>query len=42
MRSGSVMNPQFWEALALAVPAGYLAALSVNAWLIGKEMKRCH
>jgi hypothetical protein len=42
VRSGSVFNPVFWEALALAVAAGYIAALPVNYWLIGKEMKRCH
>lgn len=42
VRSGSVGNPLFWEALAAAVPAGYIAALPVNAWLIGKQMKKCH
>jgi hypothetical protein len=42
IRSGSILNPLFWEALAIAVPAGYIAAFPVNFWLIGKEMKRCH
>jgi len=42
VRTGSVFNPLFWEALAAAVPAGYIAALPVNAWLIGKQMKKCH
>jgi hypothetical protein len=42
VRSGSVLNPLFWKALALAVPAGYIAALPVNAWLIGRELKKCH
>ncbi len=42
VRSGSLSNPLFWEALAAAVPAGYLAALPVNGWLIGKQLKRCH
>lgn len=42
IRSGSLDNPLFWEALAAAVPAGYVAALPVNAWLIGKQMKKCH
>ena len=42
VRSGSVTNPLFWEALLAAVPAGYIAAFPVNLWLIGKEMKRCH
>lgn len=42
VRSGSILNPQFWEALAFAVPAGYIAAFPINYWLIGKEMKKCH
>jgi hypothetical protein len=32
----------FWEALAVAVPAGYIAAFPVNAWLIKRELKKCH
>lgn len=27
VRSGSILNPQFWEALAFAVPAGYIAGV---------------
>jgi hypothetical protein len=42
VRSGSLGNLIFWEALAVAVPAGYIAALPVNAWLIRKQMKKCH
>lgn len=42
VRSGSIGNPLFWQALAAAVPAGYIAALPVNAWLIGRQMKKCH
>lgn len=42
MRSGSLLNPVFWQALAAAIPAGYVAALPVNALLISKQMKRCH
>jgi hypothetical protein len=42
VRSGSLGNPLFWEALAAAVPAGYIAALPVNAWLIGRQLKKCH
>jgi len=42
VRTGSIFNPRFWEALAVAVPAGFAAALPVNAWLIGKQMKNCH
>jgi hypothetical protein len=42
VRAGSIFNSLFWEALAVAVPAGYIAAFPVNFWLISKEMKRCH
>ena len=42
MRSGGLTDPQFWKALAAAVAAGYLAALPVNAWLIGRQLKKCH
>jgi hypothetical protein len=42
MRAGSVGSWQFWQALMIAIPAGYIAAFPVNLWLIGKEMKRCH
>jgi hypothetical protein len=42
VRTGSVFNPLFWEALAMAVPAGYIAALPVNSWLVGKRLKSCH
>ncbi len=43
VRAGSVFSPLFWEALAVAIPAGYIAAFPVNAWLIGKELKKaCH
>lgn len=42
MRASSVASMQFWQALMAAVPAGFIAAYPVNAWLIGKELKRCH
>lgn len=42
MRASSVATWQFWQALLVAVPAGFIAAYPVNAWLIGKELKRCH
>jgi Domain of unknown function (DUF4396) len=43
IRSGSIFNRMFWEALLLAIPAGYLAALPVNRWLIGRQLKKgCH
>lgn len=42
VRSGSITNLLFWEALAVAVPAGYVAAFPVNAWLIKRQLKKCH
>jgi len=42
VRAGSLANPLFWQALAVAVPAGFIAALPVNAILIAKQMKKCH
>lgn len=42
VRSGSIANPLFWKALSVAVPAGFIAALPVNAILIAKQMKKCH
>lgn len=42
MRAGSVASWQFWQGIMYAVPAGYLAALPVNAWLIGRQLKKCH
>lgn len=38
----SVTDPLFWRGLAFAVPAGYIAALPVNYWLLKRELKRCH
>lgn len=42
MQAGSVLSWQFWQALMVAIPAGYVAAFPVNAWLIGKQLKKCH
>ena len=42
VRSGSLGNALFWKALAAAVPAGYFAAFPVNAWLIKRQLKKCH
>ena len=38
----NVANSLYSGRLAAAVPAGYIAAFPINAWLIGKELKRCH
>jgi hypothetical protein len=42
MQAVSVASWQFWQALLFAVPAGYIAAFPVNAWLIGRQLKKCH
>lgn len=42
MGARTVLSVRFWQGLLFAVPAGYLAALPVNAWLIGKQLKKCH
>ena len=33
---------RYWEALAVAVVAGFLVAWPVNFWLLGRNMKKCH
>jgi hypothetical protein len=38
----SLLAPIFWIGLILAIPAGYLAALPVNYWLVRKHLKKCH
>jgi len=40
--ASSIMDPIFWIGLVLAIPAGYLAALPVNYWLVKKHLKKCH
>lgn len=42
VQASTVASWQFWRGLMIAVPAGYLAALPVNFWLIGRQLKRCH
>jgi hypothetical protein len=42
MQAASVTSWQFWQALLYAIPAGYIAAFPVNAWLIGRQLKKCH
>ena len=42
MQSGSVFTPIFWYGIALAIPAGFLAAWPVNWWLLSRDMKKCH
>ena len=38
----SLFAPRYWEALAVASIAGFLAAWPVNFWLLGRHMKKCH
>lgn len=42
VQAATVISWQFWQGILIAVPAGYLAALPVNFWLIGRQLKRCH
>lgn len=42
MQAGSVLHPMFWFGIAVAVPAGFIVALPVNYWLLGRGMKHCH
>jgi len=42
MQALSVLAPTFWLGIAAAVPAGFLAAWPLNAWLIRRDLKRCH
>lgn len=38
----SLFVPRYWEALAVASVAGFLAAWPVNFWLLGRHIKECH
>jgi hypothetical protein len=42
MTAPSVMSWMFWRGIAFAIPAGFLAALPVNYWLLKRELKACH
>lgn len=42
MSAGSVFSPMFWLGLAVAIPAGFLAAWPVNWLLLRRDLKRCH
>lgn len=42
MTAGSVFSPTFWLGIAIAIPAGFLAAWPVNAWLLKRDLKACH
>lgn len=42
MQTGSIFTIRFILALAIAIPAGFLAAWPVNAWLLSRNLKNCH
>ena len=42
MQAGSIFTAQFVVALMVAIPAGFLAAWPVNAWLLSRNLKACH
>lgn len=42
MNAGSILSPMFWAGIAVAIPAGFLAAWPVNWWLLKRDLKKCH
>lgn len=42
MEAMSIMDGMFWLGIAVAVPAGFLAAWPVNWWLLQRNLKNCH
>jgi len=38
----SIFEPIFWIGFILAIPAGYIAALPVNYFLLKRNLKKCH
>lgn len=42
MQAVSIKEPVFWLGIAVAIPAGFLAAWPVNWWLLSRDMKKCH
>lgn len=42
MQAGSILAPAFWAGIAVAVPAGFLAAWPLNWWLLKRDIKKCH
>lgn len=42
MAAPSILSWMFWRGIAVAVPAGFLAAWPVNWWLIRRDLKGCH
>lgn len=42
MSAGSVLAPTFWLGVAVAIPAGFIAAWPVNWFLLRRGLKNCH
>lgn len=42
MSAESLFAPVFWLGIAVAIPAGFLAAWPVNWWLLKRNLKKCH
>ncbi len=42
MEAGSLLEPIFWIGIAVAIPAGFLAAWPINWWLLSRDLKKCH
>lgn len=42
MQSGGLLSLRYWTAFALALVAGYAAAVPVNFWLLERNLKKCH
>lgn len=42
MTAPSVATWMFWRGIVFAVPAGFIAALPVNYWLLKRNLKACH
>jgi len=42
MRGVSLTSGRYWEAFALALVAGFIAAWPANAWMLARNVPRCH
>ena len=42
IQAGSLLEPIFWIGIAVAIPAGFVAAWPVNWWLLKRNLKACH
>ncbi len=42
MNVAGLHEPRFWFSFAIAMLAGFVAAVPVNAWLLSRNLKNCH